>query len=136
MIVFIFTSILALLFIFLSIGVIKQRRILGVALGDGDSLEIKKWVSAHNNFIQYTPFVLLMMFFIETSGGAKIEIFVIGVFFTVGRFFHAYGLTKEEVYKDGKLDKLPKSRIKGMKITFFIILYCAFRLLHLNIVSF
>lgn len=135
MIIFIFTSILALLFVFLSIGVIKQRRIHKVALGDDNNIEIKKWISAHNNFIQYTPFTLLMIFFIEYVGNIKIEILIIGLFFTIGRFFHAYGLTQEEKYENDKITKMPKARRTGMQLTFFVIIYCAFRLLHLNLIN-
>lgn len=129
MIIFIFASILSFLFFFLSFGVIKQRRFFKIALGDNDNIEIKKWIRAQSNFTEYTPFTLMLLFFLEYSGANKIEIAILGTLFTIGRFVHAYGLIKEEKYENGNLTQMPRARRTGMKLTFLIIIYCAFRLI-------
>ena len=133
MIIFIFTAILALLFIYLSIGVIKQRKIFKIPLGDDDNIQIKKWVRAQSNFVEYTPFTLLILFFLEYSEINQIEIITLASLFTLGRFLHVYGLTKEEKYENNQLIKPPKFRKSGMQLTFLVIIYSSLRLIHLYV---
>lgn len=96
--------------VFLSINVIRQRRRSGVSLGCATDQVLERRVRAQGNFAEYTPIGLLMMVLLEGSGMNDPILHVIGVILTLGRFSHAYALSRAIPQ--------PKARITGMALTF------------------
>jgi uncharacterized protein len=118
-----FASLLALLFVFLSVRVIGARRGAGVAIGDGGDKMLARRVRVHGNFAEYVPMGLLLMALAESGGVAKLQIWLAGALLLVGRAIHAYGVSQDK--------EVLAFRVTGMAMTFTAIvltaLACLFR---------
>ncbi|MGI9370886.1 MAG: MAPEG family protein [Hyphomicrobiales bacterium] len=106
----IFAGLLAFLFLFLSIQVIKTRRSEKVAVGDGGNTKLQRAMRAQANFSEYTPFTLLLMAMIELLGAPAWWVFILGAILLTGRAVHAYGISQE--------NENLKFRVFGMQCTF------------------
>ena len=105
-----YAALLALLFIFLSLRVIRVRREERVALGDGGNVRLRRAMGVHANFAEYVPLALLLMAFIELNGLPGWLIHLLGVALLIGRLVHAYGVSQSnENYR---------FRVFGMMLTF------------------
>ncbi|WP_419421245.1 MAPEG family protein (plasmid) [Legionella sp. D16C41] len=113
-----YSALLTLMLIGLSIHVIKGRRKISIGLGDFDNVEMKRRVRAQANFIEYTPLFLILLGYAEYNKLPHWSIHIIAIFFVIGRIMHAYSLLSSEQYKDGKLVSNPFWRICGMICTF------------------
>jgi hypothetical protein len=113
-----YISLLALIYLALSVNVIKGRRIAKIAIGDGNNDNMRQKIRAHGNFIEYTPFFLIMLLCVEYNGLPKLFIHIFGLIFILGRIFHAYAILKEEKYLEEKITNKPLFRVKGMICTF------------------
>ena len=90
----IYAAILGLLFIFLSIRVIKTRRKERVAIGDGGNPRMQRAIAVHNNFAQYVPLALLLLAFLEMQQGPTMLIQILCVALLISRLLHAYGVSQ------------------------------------------
>ncbi|MBO0345739.1 MAPEG family protein [Roseibium sp. CAU 1637] len=109
----IYTALLALLFIVLSIRVILLRRDLWISLGDKGNPQLLRRQRVHGNFAEYVPFALLLMVGAELMLTPKWIIHALGVALLLGRLAHAYGVSRE-----------PESlflRSVGMVLTFIVL---------------
>lgn len=118
----IYSALLALIFIILSIHVIKGRRLMSIGIGDFDNLDMKRRIRAHANFIEYTPIFLILLGLAEYQGLLHIWVHFFGIIFLISRIMHAYSLLYAEKYKNAKLLSLPKWRIAGMIGSFMCLL--------------
>lgn len=118
MIVSLYAGIAGLMLIFLSINVIKGRRIGKVALGDGGQFDMVRRMRAHGNFVEYTPMFLILLALAESNKLPDYAIHFFGVLFLAGRFMHGLSVLKIEQYEGEKLMTNPKWRIRGMICTF------------------
>lgn len=109
-----YAGLLGLVFLFLSIQVIKFRRKHMISLGDGDNADLQKATRAHANFSEYTPLCLVLLLVAELTSQADIFLHVCGALLVYGRVAHAYGL----VTKTGA----SMGRISGMLATFAVLL--------------
>lgn len=74
---------------------VSQRRIRGkVMIGDGGAGPLQAAVRAHANFIEYAPFVLILLAGIELAGGSGTWLWVAGAVFVLGRVAHALGMDR------------------------------------------
>ncbi|MBL6665091.1 MAG: MAPEG family protein [Rickettsiales bacterium] len=121
-------AILTALFLYLSLGIIKVRRINKIPIGDGGDIILQLWIRAQGNFAEYSPFILLLLFILESSGVSSVEIAIFGSLFLASRAMHAYSLIKHEKYIDGILQNKPIYRMAGMMLTFLVMFYCIGRL--------
>ena len=110
-------SLLAFIYLKLSIAIIKLRHANRVRLGDGGLELLENAIRAHGNFAEYTPFFLILLAVFELNGGFKWLVMLLGLIFIAGRLLHVKGIN----YHDKHLSK----RILGMKITFQLILFLA-----------
>ena len=117
----IYAAIFGLMFIYLSICVIKQRRIAKVSIGDGDNPTLRKVIAVHNNFSQYVPLALLLIAFVELNHASAIITHGLCACLLVGRVAHAYGLAQPV--------QIMKLRQIGVLLTFGVITIAAFYLL-------
>lgn len=119
----IYAALLALVFFYLSIRTIRVRHRLKIGVGAQDNSEMLRAMRVHANFAEYTPFALLLIYFVETSGGAPALVHSLGLGLLLGRVIHAYGVSQAKenfVYRQ-----------TGMVLTFSILLVCAaYLLLH------
>jgi uncharacterized membrane protein YecN with MAPEG domain len=105
-----YASLLAALFLVLSVRVIGWRRERQVELGDGQDRELLRRIRVHANFAEYVPFVLLLMALAESMAPPRPLIHFIGVLLVAGRLMHAYGLSQTP--------HVLRYRIFGMMATF------------------
>jgi uncharacterized membrane protein YecN with MAPEG domain len=108
-----YASLLAVLFIVLSVRVIGWRRVRRVEIGHGDDAQLLRRMRVHANFAEYAPFALLLMALAESLGPPHVFVHVAGLSLLVGRFLHAYALSQTP--------HILRYRVWGMWLTFFSI---------------
>ena len=109
----IYAALLALMLIFLSIKIIKNRRFSKVEIGDNGNDFLQRTIRAHGNFVEYTPIFLIMLILAEVGGLNKYLIHFFGIIYILGRISHAYGIAVAEVK-----NRNFKYRVSGMICTF------------------
>jgi uncharacterized membrane protein YecN with MAPEG domain len=114
MITSLYTALLALILIFLSIKIIQNRRSSKISLGENGDDFLQRKIRAHGNFIEYTPIFLIMLLLVEMAGLNKYFVHFFGIIFIVGRASHSYGIVIAEVRAKNFL-----FRQAGMFCTFF-----------------
>ena len=121
----VYAALLALLFIYLSIRVIKGREAHEVALGDGGHSALQRRVRVHANFAEYVPLALILIAMLEWLGGWGYLIHGLGIALLAGRLLHALGVsqTKENL----------RYRVIGMVLTFITLLVGAIGILVLSV---
>lgn len=106
-----YAGILGIIYIFISSRVIKTRRSEKVSLGNANNTTLTKFTSAHNNFSNYTPIFLILLYLLEQKNISLITIHITSILFIFGRFSHYFALIHDS--------KNFKFRIAGMMLTFF-----------------
>ncbi|MCV2885064.1 MAPEG family protein [Aestuariibacter sp. AA17] len=86
-----YASLLAVMFLYLAIQVIVQRKEYGVALGDGGEKHVKQNIRAHANFAEYVPMALLLLLLGELNAINPLILHICGAVLILGRVLHAYG---------------------------------------------
>jgi uncharacterized membrane protein YecN with MAPEG domain len=65
-----------------------------VSIGDGGHPQVLARMRAHANFVEYTPFVLILIGLIEFARGPKTWLWLVGIAFLLSRILHAFGMDK------------------------------------------
>ena len=103
-------SALTLLFVKLSMAVIKLRGKNKVGLGSGGHDDLERAIRAQGNFAEYVPIALILIGCLELNGAPWWLVAIPGITLIIGRLFHAKGInTPPPDFSD---------RVLGMKITF------------------
>ena len=100
----------ALMLLALSIRTIRLRRKAGIAVGSEDDVALARAIRAHGNFIEYTPFTLLLIWFAEQQGAAQGVVHGLCLCLIVGRVIHALAVSS--------VDEDVRLRVAGMVLTF------------------
>lgn len=116
-----YASLLAALYIFLSVRVIRMRRQEHVGIGDGNNRRLQRAIRVHANFAEYVPLALLLTVFVELQQLSPFLIHLLCLALVIGRVVHAYGVSQEK--EDHRL------RVAGIALTFGTIAVSALRLL-------
>lgn len=90
-IIAIYIPVFALLFVFLSVNVIRTRRREKVGLGSGGNVAVERAMRVHANFSEYVPITLLLLLILEQSGGNSLLLHALFVVLLAGRVIHAWG---------------------------------------------
>lgn len=112
-----YAALLGILYLYLSIIVIKQRRSKLVGIGHGEDKHLHQMIRVHSNFAEYVPVALVLLFIVEVNGGNIWLLHICGALLLTGRLLHAYGL-RHYVGKSWQ-------RVQGMLMTFGSILALA-----------
>ena len=91
-----YAGLLGLIYLGLTVRVIRFRGRHQVGIGDGGHSDLARAIRVHANFGEYVPLLLVLMGFIEASGGAAWALHAIGIVLVVGRVAHAFGLAGTE----------------------------------------
>ncbi|MCA0928968.1 MAPEG family protein [Ruegeria profundi] len=113
----IYAALLAILYIALSVRVISQRFSDKISYGDGGSKNMIKAIRTHSNFVEYTPFALLLIAMAELQNAGGLLLNLLGLTLLAGRVFHAYGFSRTP--------QIVILRRMGMLLTFTAILVAA-----------
>jgi uncharacterized membrane protein YecN with MAPEG domain len=89
-----YTGILLVMLVVLSVYVVKGRWSNKVGLGDGANEDMLKRMRTHANFIEYVPLALLGMYLLEVTKHGAIVLHVLGIALVVARLLHAYGMNR------------------------------------------
>ena len=121
-IVLLYAAVLALMFVGLSVRTLRMRRRLRIAIGSGEREELLRAMRVHANFAEYVPLALLLIFFVESTGMAPLQVHLLGSGLVVGRISHAFGVS--QVRENFRF------RVFGMALTFGVLVAAAIRLLY------
>lgn len=103
----------ALLNIWLMIRCGRVRVSEKVNVGDGGNEMVTRRMRAHANFVESTPFVLILIGTLEATGGTSNWLWYAGIIYILGRIAHAFGM-------DG--GSLAKGRMVGTIVTMLTLL--------------
>ena len=109
-----YAALLALLFVALSIRIIRLRRSLRIALGDSGNEALLRAISVHANFAEYVPLCLILLYLVEGQGAHPALLHGLGVILLTGRLSHAFGVSQA--------NENFRFRVFGMALTFTTIL--------------
>lgn len=112
-----YASLLVLLFIFLSVRVVRVRRSLQVSIGDAGDKRLLRAMRVQANFAEYVPIALLLLLALELQVFYPLALHLLGAILLVGRLLHAYGVSQAR-------EQLG-FRIAGMACTFAVMLLAA-----------
>ena len=91
MVTALYAALLALLLFILSIRVIGLRGNLAfafIAQSRGDDERLQRAIRAHGNFTEYVPTMLILLYFLETSGLSTGLLHALAGAFLLGRMMH------------------------------------------------
>jgi uncharacterized membrane protein YecN with MAPEG domain len=110
----IYAALLVILFLVLSIRVIRRRQGSKISLGDGGDAELERVIRGQANFAEYVPLALLLMLLLELSKFSIYVLHALGIILLVARLLHAYALsfTRRSMF----------GRVAGAALTFFVLL--------------
>ncbi|MEO0368778.1 MAG: MAPEG family protein [Pseudomonadota bacterium] len=87
-----------LIYVVLSLRVIRIRFTERISLGHGDHKPLMKAVRTHANFAEYVPLTLLLLWFVETLTMSSNLVLVLGVIFIAARLCHVIGMENPKQY--------------------------------------
>ena len=105
-----YAALLAALYIFLSVRVIRMRVRNRIGLGDRNNPRLQRAIRVHGNFAEYVPLALILAAFVELQQYSPLIIHLLCLALIIGRVVHAYGVSQEK--EDYRL------RVAGMGLTF------------------
>ena len=110
----ILASVLSLMFVWLSVQVIKCRRAFKVLIGYGEQPELEWAIRAQGNFSEYVPITLILFACAEYNKTDWKVLLIFAGMLICGRLLHAFGFLFAR-------DNLGY-RVKGMLLTFWTII--------------
>ncbi|MGI9127420.1 MAG: MAPEG family protein [Roseomonas sp.] len=113
MIIAFWTLPLTLIFLWLSLRVIRHRRAERIPLGSAGNAALERAIRAHGNFAEFVPFAVLLLILAEWGGAWPLLVHGLGALLVVARLSHANGIAKDpEDYR---------FRVFGMMGTFSVL---------------
>ncbi len=109
-----YSGILGLVLIYLSYGVVNNRKKFEVGIGDGDNKDLARAIRVHGNFTEYVPLALILLAVFEMNHGNLLVAHIAGITLVISRLLHAYGL--------GKTIKTSFGRFAGVLLTWLVII--------------
>ena len=108
----IYTALLGLMMVVLSLLVVRQRFRQRVSLMDGGKPVVRQAMRIHGNFSEYVPLALALIALVELGGAVVWLVHVLGGGLLAGRLLHATGL---------KATRGPTlGRMSGMLLTYSV----------------
>lgn len=120
-----YASVLGLIFLFLSVNVVRLRASTKTSLGFGEDKALESAVRVHANFAEYVPFILILVGMLELQGANDTLIRALGGGLIVARILHAYGLLTNSETSFG--------RAAGAMLTWVILLVASVMGLYINL---
>ncbi len=89
-----YAGLLTLIFLALSVLVIRERFSVRSSVGDGGNTSLIKRMRVQANFVEYAPLGLVLMLCAELQGAPAIAIHAMGLSLLIGRLSHAIGMSR------------------------------------------
>jgi uncharacterized protein len=84
----------ALLNFWLAWRVGQKRMSEKVSIGDGGNPAVIARMRAHANYVEFTPFVLILIGLIELAVGTQLWLWAVGAIYLLGRIAHGLGMDR------------------------------------------
>ena len=84
-----------------------------VSIGEGGNPQVATRMRAHANFVEYTPFFLILLALVELSQGSKTWLWGVAIVFILARLAHPFGMDRQAPNK---------LRVIGMLLTWAVLL--------------
>lgn len=88
-----YTGLLSVLFVVLSVWVVSQRIKNRVPIGAGNVPALERAIRVHANFVEYVPLALLLLMLCEINQGAPSMLHSYGIALIIARLSHVLGLS-------------------------------------------
>lgn len=111
------SGLIILVLVGLSLRVVLGRRRLRVSLGDGGNREMEVLARSFANAAEYAPIGLVAMVMLALIGASALEVHIIGGALLAGRLIHPFGLAARRAPN--------AARILGMALTWLPLLGAA-----------
>jgi uncharacterized membrane protein YecN with MAPEG domain len=108
-----YAAIFALLYIVLSLRIVKLRQNAKALFGNGDDERLSRAIRVHGNFSEYVPFALVLIYFLEISTHNALLTHIAAVALLLARLSHAYGFSQ--------INENLRYRAFGMSVTMSVI---------------
>ena len=82
----------ALMNVWIATRVGGARTTAKVSIGDGGNAALTARMRAHSNFVEYTPFVLILIGLIEYNIGSPVWLQIVSAVYLLGRVAHPLGM--------------------------------------------
>lgn len=112
-----YAGLIALLFIVLSIRVIKVRRGERISLGDGGDSNMTYRIRAQANLAEYAPLALILLAMSEMQGAPAWVVHILGLMLLIGRLMHGWAMSQTP--------QNLRFRVYGMLLTLIMITFTA-----------
>lgn len=89
-----YAALLGLIYIGLSIYVIRYRFQARIVIGDNDDQQMQRRIRIHANFIEYTPLFLILLALADYAATSFLLLHIMGGIFVMGRLFHIGAMSK------------------------------------------
>lgn len=122
-----YAGLLALLFVVLSVQVIRQRRGAKVAIGPGGNPSLERAMRVHANFAEYVPFAVVLLALMELQRAPAFLLHALGLVLLAGRLAHAYGVSQP--------NENFRFRVTGMMATFATLVIAALYLIYRSLIG-
>lgn len=92
----IYVGIMALMYVALTVNVIRQRWVArrGIGCEDDQKSPLFRAIRVHGNFAEFVPFILLMMALDEMTARLPMMVHIFGITLIFARVCHYLGITK------------------------------------------
>lgn len=90
----VYIAINAIFLILLAYRVVQYRLKHKVVIGDGKQQELARAIACHNNAVENTPLLLLLLIVVELNAAHPWAIHAMGIGITLSRLLHAYGTSR------------------------------------------
>ncbi len=120
----IYAALFGLIFVGLSVRTLRLRHHYQVAVGPGEAPELQRAMRVHANFAEYVPLTLLLLYFLEVYGQARLLVHLFCLLLLAGRLLHAFGVSQ--------VQENFNFRVTGMALTFVALIGASLRLLALG----
>ena len=87
-----YLAVLALLYVALSLQVIRLRLMNRAAFGDSGNIALRSAIRAHAHFAEYVPITTLMIAFLEAAGASTLRVHLLMGALVVARVLHPIGM--------------------------------------------
>lgn len=111
----IYAACLGLLYVGLSLNVVRLRWKYKTGIGSGGYNPLSRAIRAHGNCGEYAPLGIILLALTEVIGASDMTLHIIGACLLVGRILHATGLLKSA--------GTSAPRLLGMVLTFTSIIF-------------
>ncbi|MFZ5962701.1 MAPEG family protein [Thalassococcus sp. BH17M4-6] len=89
-----YASLIALLFLALSLRVVAYRRARQISLGDAGDPALRARIRAQGNCAEYAPIGLLLLLLVELQSAPPVALHVLGLLLLAGRVLHGLALSR------------------------------------------